>query len=129
MDCIYFVDRSELPLLEFIMKGCKRENVAIMANRSGVRLERKMFESPLAGALIHTHTQGSSLTCECPFERAGVYARARFGKVEEAVRSRRAGRVAHDHALAAAIAGAWLELPDEVRDQGWPNWGRIVLEG
>ena len=40
VDCIYFVDRSELPLLEFIMKGCKRENVAIMGRRGSGNMVR-----------------------------------------------------------------------------------------
>jgi len=69
---------------------------------------------------------GSPPSCECPFERAYWYARARQGKIEtaeHAVRSRR-GRATHDHSLAAAIAGAWLELPEEVREKGWPAWAQ-----
>ncbi len=32
------------------------------------------------------------------------------------------GRALHDERLATAIAGAWLELPHEVRAKAWPEW-------
>ena len=28
----------------------------------------------------------------------------------------------HNADLAAAIAGAWIDLPDTVRAKGWPQW-------
>ena len=30
----------------------------------------------------------------------------------------------HDEALAGAIASAWLALPDDVREKGWPTFAR-----
>ena len=65
--------------------------------------------------------QGSPPSCECPYERAGVYARARLGEGVKSRRTQGSGKVVHDQELAAAIAGAWLELPGEVRAKGWPS--------
>lgn len=33
VDCIHYVPRDQLALLEFVMKSCKRENAAILARR------------------------------------------------------------------------------------------------
>ena len=33
VDCISYVPRDQLALLEFVMKGCKREDPAILARR------------------------------------------------------------------------------------------------
>ncbi len=33
VDCISFVTRAQLALLEYVMKGCAREDIAIMARR------------------------------------------------------------------------------------------------
>ncbi len=74
--------------------------------------------------------QGSPPASECPFDQAAVYVKARKGAIgaEEAVATRR-GRAAHDQKLAAAIAGAWLELPVDIRLRGWPNWSDSCSEG
>lgn len=31
-----------------------------------------------------------------------------------------------DEILAAAIAKAWLELPEDVRVKGWPHWQTMI---
>ncbi len=33
VDCIYYVPRDQLAILEFAMKGCKREDAAMLADR------------------------------------------------------------------------------------------------
>lgn len=99
VDCIYYVQRDQLALLEFVMKSCKRENVAIMGRR-------------------RSGNMGSPPQCECPFDRAWVYVKARRDAAVEAA----LGERLHDQVLAAAIAKAWLELPVEVRAKGWPEW-------
>ena len=33
VDCIYYVPRDQLALLEFVMKGCKREDAATLSDR------------------------------------------------------------------------------------------------
>lgn len=33
VDCIHYVPRDQLALLEFVMKSCKREDIAVVARR------------------------------------------------------------------------------------------------
>lgn len=99
-----FVPKGQLPLLEFVMKGCKRESVAIMGRR-------------------RSGNMGSAPATECPFNRAASYVKARKdAKVEEVLGADGARARAHDEVLAAAIAKAWLQLPRDVREKAWPEW-------
>ena len=38
VDCISYVPRDQLALLEFVMKGCKREDAAILARRCALAI-------------------------------------------------------------------------------------------
>ena len=99
-----FVPKGQLPLLEFVMKSCKRESVAIMGRR-------------------RSGNMGSAPATECPFNRAASYVKARKdAKVEEVLGADGARARAHDEVLAAAIAKAWLQLPRDVREKAWPEW-------
>ncbi|KAG1678855.1 hypothetical protein FOA52_003523 [Chlamydomonas sp. UWO 241] len=101
VDCIYYVDKAQLPLLEFLMKGCKRENPGLMGRR-------------------RSGNMGPPPACECPFDKAATFVRTRKNvEVKEAASS---GRPLHDGLTAAAIARAWLDLPSDARDKGWPEW-------
>lgn len=102
VDCIYYVQRSQLALLEHVLKGCKRENVGIMGRRRSGNF-------------------GPPNSNECPFDRAATYVKARKDvKAEQVVG--RSGKATHDETLSASIAGAWLDLPLQVREKGWPEW-------
>ena len=43
------MQRDELPLLEYIMKGCKRENVAIMGRRRSGNMVRCSYRDGREG--------------------------------------------------------------------------------
>eukprot|EP00854_Cymbomonas_tetramitiformis_P016050 gene16050-19037_t len=66
VDCIFFVKRAQLALLEFTMKACKREDIAIMARR-------------------RSGNMGPGAASESPFVRAEVFlkyrAEARVGGI------------------------------------------------
>ena len=62
MDCIHFVQRKQLALLEFVMKGCPREDIAIMARR-------------------RSGNMGSAASSENPFVRAEVFLKHRMEAV------------------------------------------------
>ena len=108
VDCIYWVKRQQLALLEYAMKGCKREDIAIMARR-------------------RSGNMGSPPSGQSPFSSAENMLRLRReGKafVDRAVAEKGldGGYRGHDDKLAGAIASAWLSLPREVREKGWPEW-------
>ena len=58
----------------------------------------------------------------------------REGKAYVDAAATRAGAAAaggyrgHDEKLSGAIAAAWLALPKNVREKGWPEWGGGVDE-
>jgi hypothetical protein len=62
VDCIHFVQRKQLALLEFVMKGCPREDIAIMARR-------------------RSGNMGSAASSENPFVRAEVFLKHRMEAV------------------------------------------------
>ena len=113
VDCIYYVRSTSLALLEFVMKGCEREDIAILRRR-------------LSGNL------SSSASKESPFTKAEVFLKARSKKADRP----RDGPVGFDPRQAAvddsvddaelaehaaSIARAFLALPADVREQGWPR--------
>lgn len=112
VDCIYWVKRSQLAILEYAMKGCKREDIAIMARR-------------------RSGNMGSAPSGQNPFARAeSILKWRREGKQFIDAAAKKAGGAeggtyrGHDEALAGAIASAWLALPDDVREKGWPTFAR-----
>ena len=102
VDCINIVPRSTLALLEFVMKGCKRENVGIMGRRRSGNF-------------------GPELSNEDPFDRAATYLKQRRDVNVEQLNSR-SGTSIHTEELSAAIAGSCLALPLEVRQKVWPEF-------
>ncbi|KAK9823046.1 hypothetical protein WJX81_003146 [Elliptochloris bilobata] len=100
VDCIAYIKRSQLALLEFVMKSCSREDIAIMARRR-------------SGNLSTAPAKGN------PFVRAEVWLKYRS---EAQVALDDGVKRMQDEALAAAIARVWLALPDAVREKGWPAW-------
>lgn len=102
VDCINIVPRSSLALLEFVMKGCRRENVGIMGRRRSGNF-------------------GPELSNEDPFDRAETYLKQRRTVNVEQLNSRNNGAAVHTEELSAAIAGSWLALPLEVRMKVWPS--------
>ncbi|KAJ9523708.1 hypothetical protein QJQ45_020152 [Haematococcus lacustris] len=113
VDCIHFVERKELPVLEYVSKSCKRENIAVMARR-------------------RSGNMGSAPTNESPFARAELFVRVRRDAKVDEVRSEQvaAGGVArlHDEALSAAIAKAWLALPQNTKAKAWPRWAAAAQQ-
>uniref|UniRef100_A0A7S0RDK0 J domain-containing protein n=1 Tax=Chlamydomonas leiostraca TaxID=1034604 RepID=A0A7S0RDK0_9CHLO len=104
VDCIHYVERRALPVLEFIMRSCKRESVATMARR-------------------RSGNMGTAPSNENPFCRAELYLKTRKeAKVDEALLQ--PGAVRQNDALAAAIAKAWITLPAETKAKGWPHLAR-----
>ncbi|GFH28112.1 uncharacterized protein HaLaN_26548, partial [Haematococcus lacustris] len=70
---------------------------------------------------------GSAPTNESPFARAELFVRVRRdAKVDEVA----AGGVArlHDEALSAAIAKAWLALPQNTKAKAWPRWAAAAQQ-
>ena len=105
VSCIHVVRRKDLALLEFVMKACEREDIAIMARR-------------------RSGNMGSGPSGNGPFARAEVFLRQR-----QEVRVDADGSNLGAEELAAAIARAWLALPQAARAKGWPTWGAEVPEG
>eukprot|EP00746_Dinoflagellata_sp_MGD_P001403 gnl/MRDRNA2_/MRDRNA2_102642_c0_seq1.p1 gnl/MRDRNA2_/MRDRNA2_102642_c0~~gnl/MRDRNA2_/MRDRNA2_102642_c0_seq1.p1 ORF type:complete len:475 (-),score=82.24 gnl/MRDRNA2_/MRDRNA2_102642_c0_seq1:156-1580(-) len=100
VECIYWVKRDQLAILEFAMKGCVREDTHIMA--------------------LGTSKKGSE---ETPFHRAERMMRFRQEARTTRKKSTRSGKASgHDEVLAGAIAAAWLELPADVKRIGWPDY-------
>lgn len=101
VDCIYYVPRSQLALMEYVMKACKREDVAILARRRTGNM--------------------ASTVGDNPFVRAASFVKAQRA-ANLNVSAHNVAR-AHGHELAAAIAAAWHKLPEQVRQKGWPEFG------
>ncbi|MCJ1423031.1 hypothetical protein MMC29_000912 [Sticta canariensis] len=101
VDCIHYVPRDQLALLEFVMKSCKREDIAIVARR-------------------RSGNMGTAPSSQNPFEQAATFLRHR----REARPQLRNGAMplAQDRELAATIARAWIALPRELQRAGWPSW-------
>lgn len=106
------VKRQQLAILEYAMKGCKREDIAIMARRrSGNMGSPPSGQSPFGAAehVLKLRREGKQFV-----DQAAAAAGAAGG-----------GYRGHDDQLAGAIAAAWLALPQGVRDKGWPEWGSL----
>ncbi|CAL8464412.1 g3947 [Coccomyxa elongata] len=99
VDCISFVNRKQVALLEFVLKFCTREDTAIMARRRSGNMSSKSGKSD-------------------PFSRAEVWLRQRKDAKIHALES----RSLLTEETAAAMARAWLALPQHVREQGWPSF-------
>lgn len=104
VDCIYFVKRSQLALLEYVMKNCEREDIAIMARR-------------------RSGNMGVAPNSENPFHQAEVFLKLRKNVDVHGVGKTLANELVQDEYLAAAIAKAWLQLPKHVRSLGWHGFG------
>ncbi|GMH39316.1 hypothetical protein BSKO_07214 [Bryopsis sp. KO-2023] len=102
VDCIFFVAREQLALLEFVMKSCHREDAAILARR-------------------RSGNMGPAASGENPFTRAEEFLKHRKDVKVDDVGSRVSSNL-QDDMLAAAIAKAWLQLPEDVRRTGWGSW-------
>ena len=63
---------------------------------------------------------GTAPNKENPFDRARVFLKRR----KDAKLSIEAGSAkrTHDETLSAAIARAWIALPYDARQTGWPSW-------
>eukprot|EP00877_Chromochloris_zofingiensis_P010199 jgi/Chrzof1/5432/Cz16g02230.t1 len=107
VDCIYYVSRKQLALLEFVMKSCKREDTALMARR-------------------RCGNMSTAPSGENPFEKAVWFLKRRQNAKLEAGLSTGSIKRLQDEILAAAIAKAWLELPEDVRVKGWPHWQTMI---
>lgn len=101
VDCISFVNRKQVALLEFVLKFCAREDSAIMARRRSGNMSSKSGKSD-------------------PFSRAEVWLRQRKDAKIHALES--SARSLLTEETAAAMARAWLALPQHVREQGWPSF-------
>ena len=109
-DCIVTVERSALALLEFVMRGCEREDIAILRRR----LSGNMAASPGRNS---------------PFQRAAEFARMRRRKAGGGGDAYGPGAGVASDAVAdgelaehaAGIARAFLKLPPELRAEGWPQ--------
>ncbi len=87
------------------MKGCKREDIAIMARRrSGNMGSPPSGTNPFSNAehIIKMRREGKAFINEVGGD-GGVYR-------------------GHDEKLGGAIAAAWLALPKDAREKGWPEW-------
>mmetsp|Transcript_35354 Transcript_35354/g.89114 ORF Transcript_35354/g.89114 Transcript_35354/m.89114 type:complete len:354 (-) Transcript_35354:62-1123(-) len=99
VDCIHYVKRSQLALLEWVLKSCEREDIAIMARR-------------------RSGNMGASAAAASPFTRAEIFSAAvRSTKELDA-----AATTSQDAALAGTIARAFLAMPRDVRAKVWPEW-------
>lgn len=101
VECIAYVKRAELALLEYVMKSCHRENISIMTRRRGGNF-------------------GVGPPGNDPFQSAAQFIAARQRSALPDARADR--QLTQNDELAAAIAGAWLTLDDELRAQTWPEW-------
>eukprot|EP00471_Norrisiella_sphaerica_P006267 CAMPEP_0184480084 /NCGR_PEP_ID=MMETSP0113_2-20130426/1579_1 /TAXON_ID=91329 /ORGANISM="Norrisiella sphaerica, Strain BC52" /LENGTH=415 /DNA_ID=CAMNT_0026858345 /DNA_START=161 /DNA_END=1408 /DNA_ORIENTATION=+ len=98
VDCIYWVQRRQLPLLEYIMGICNRVSVAAMMNGAAAR--------------------------DSPFARAETFLKTRkSAKVDSSLNLET--NMIHNEKLQAAIARAWLQLPVNVRDTLWPQYSQF----
>ncbi len=111
VDCIYWVQRSQLALLEFVMKSCAREDIAMVRRR-------------LSGNV------GTAPSRENPFTRAENFLRARAedfraGGGAEGAAPSDASDDAQLAEHAAALSRAFLKLPEDVRAAAWPAFGSL----
>jgi ferredoxin len=105
VDCIYFVKRKQLAVLEHVMKSCPREDPGIMGRRRSGNF-------------------GSSRARTSPFAAAQSFLK-RFDENGELFRGVNSAGLSfkwHDERLASTIAKAWIELPKEVRETGWKDF-------
>eukprot|EP00465_Bigelowiella_longifila_P006393 CAMPEP_0185253822 /NCGR_PEP_ID=MMETSP1359-20130426/2403_1 /TAXON_ID=552665 /ORGANISM="Bigelowiella longifila, Strain CCMP242" /LENGTH=373 /DNA_ID=CAMNT_0027836251 /DNA_START=162 /DNA_END=1283 /DNA_ORIENTATION=- len=98
VDCIYWVQRKQLPLLEYIMGVCNRINVAAMMN--------------------------GRVSPDNPFQRAETFLKSRKNSKIDASFNRDTLRI-HNDKLQSAIANAWLQLPDDIREGLWPQYNKF----
>jgi ferredoxin len=96
VECIYWVKRSQLPVLEYAMKGCKREDIAIMARR-------------------RSGNMGSPPSGQNPFAAA-----------EQMLRLRREGKAFADAAAAESGRGGGCLLPRARREAVGRDRGGVV---
>ena len=95
---IFYVDKKELPLLEFALKSCTREDVYVLARRRSGN-----FGSPPGN--------------DDPWAKAASFLASRrksFGE-GNGLRQR-----AHDAEVSGAISSAWLQLDEGLRARTWP---------
>ena len=97
---ISYVEKTELALLEWVMKSCTRENIAVITRRRSGNF-------------------GSSPGDDDPFAKAAKYLLRRRNAA--AGDDKRLQRTAQDDALAATIAKAFLSLDPELRERVWPE--------
>ena len=105
VDCIWFVKRTQLAALEHCMKFCPREDPGIMGRRRG-------------------GNGGSPRAKVNPFCAAESFLK-RFDENGELFGGKNPAGLSfswHDERLASTIAKAWLSLPEEVRQKGWPDF-------
>ena len=105
VDCIWFVKRTQLAALEHCMKFCPREDPGIMGRRRG-------------------GNGGSQRAKVNPFCAAESFLK-RFDENGELFAGKNPAGLSfswHDQRLASTIAKAWLSLPEEVRQKGWPDF-------
>jgi curved DNA-binding protein CbpA len=97
---ISYVQKTELALLEWVMKSCTRENIAVITRRRSGNF-------------------GSSPGDDDPFAKAAKFLlRRRNAALGD---DKRLQRAAQDDALAATIAKAFLSLDLELRERVWPE--------
>ena len=103
VDCIYFVRRKSLAVLEHAMQLCPRENPGIMGRRRGGNC-------------------GAARAQTNPFSMAESFLK-RFkdrGTFEQKATNNLVFNF-HDERLGMSIAETWLALPKEAREKGWPE--------
>jgi len=108
VSCIHIVPRRELALLEFTMTSCEREDIAIIRRR-------------LSGNMASPSAEND------PFDRAAVYLKMRNRASAKRAKEGIANSLETNRELAAhagAIASAYLALPLQVRQKGWPSAGK-----
>ena len=102
------VKRSELALLEHMMKSCKREDIAIMARR-------------------RSGNMGSAPSSDNPFSRADTFIKHRR-EAQAFVSDKNLIMNAQSAMLAGAISRAYIQLPPEVQQKGWAEWQAQTLD-
>eukprot|EP00798_Chlamydomonas_sp_ICE-L_P008242 gene8242-1511_t len=104
VDCISYVPKEHIALLEYAMKTCEREDTAIMARR-------------------RSGNMGSPPGKIDPFNKAEVFLRMRAdARLPSDEHGYSAQMHEQDEHLAASIALAWLKIPEEARLKAWPSW-------
>jgi hypothetical protein len=101
------VKRSQLALLEHMMKACPREDIAIMARR-------------------RSGNMGSAPSSDNPFSRADTFIKHRR-EAQAEVSDKNLIMNAQNALLAGAISRAYIQLPPEIQDRGWSEWREQTL--